>query len=75
MAGGRRGEPCVLLKSVDELIHIGHRMRCSALQSAIGGMSLSLIGMIAAVLGYLAPIDGALAQKGIDLLSILNSLA
>jgi heavy metal translocating P-type ATPase len=62
------------LKSVDELIHIGHRMRRIALQSAIGGMSLSLVGMIAAAFGYLAPIQGALAQEGIDLLSILNSL-
>ena len=62
------------LKSVDELIHIGHRMRRIALESAIGGMSLSLIGMIAAAFGYLAPIQGALAQEGLDLLSILNSL-
>ena len=62
------------LKSVDELIHIGHRMRRIALQSAVGGMSLSLVGMIAAAFGYLAPIEGALAQEGIDLLSILNSL-
>lgn len=62
------------LQSVDELIHIGRRMRSIALQSAIGGMSLSLIGMIAAAFGYLSPIKGALAQEGIDLLSILNSL-
>jgi heavy metal translocating P-type ATPase len=62
------------LKSVDELIHIGNRMRRIALQSAGGGMSLSLIGMVAAAFGYLVPIKGALAQEGIDLLSILNSL-
>ena len=62
------------LKSVDELIHIGRRMRRIALESAVGGMSLSLIGMIAASFGYLAPIEGALGQEGIDLLSILNSL-
>ena len=36
------------LAVVDELIHIGRRMRSIALQSAVGGMSLSLIGMIAA---------------------------
>jgi len=30
--------------------------------------------MIAASFGYLAPIEGALGQEGIDLLSILNSL-
>jgi len=62
------------LQSVDELIHIGRRMRRIALQSAIGGMSLSIVGMLAAAFGYLAPIQGALMQEGIDLLSILNSL-
>jgi P-type E1-E2 ATPase len=62
------------LQSVDELIHIGRRMRRIALLSAIGGMSLSVVGILAAAFGYLAPIEGALAQEGIDLLSILNSL-
>lgn len=62
------------LTSVDELIHIGKRMRRIALQSAVGGMSLSIIGMIAAAFGYLSPIQGAVAQEFIDLLSILNSL-
>ena len=37
------------LTSVDELIHIGRRMRGIALTSAVGGMGLSLIGMAAAV--------------------------
>jgi cation transport ATPase len=62
------------LQSVDELIHIGGRMRRIALQSAVGGMSLSMVGMLAAAFGYLAPIQGALMQEGIDLLSIFNSL-
>jgi heavy metal translocating P-type ATPase len=62
------------LASVDELIHIGRRMRRIALQSALGGMTLSLIGMGAAAAGYLTPIQGALLQELIDLLSILNSL-
>jgi len=62
------------LEAVDELIHIGHRMRRIALESAVGGMALSLGGMIAAAFGLLPPLNGALAQEGIDLLSILNSL-
>lgn len=62
------------LSSVDELIHIGGRMRRIALQSAVGGMALSLAGMGAAAAGYLTPIQGALLQEAIDLLSILNSL-
>ena len=62
------------LVSVDELMHIGRRMRGIALISAVGGMSLSLLGMAAASLGLLSPIQGAVAQEAIDLLSILNSL-
>ena len=62
------------LASVDELIHIGRRMRRIAITSAVGGMLLSMIGMAAGALGYLKPIEGAILQEGIDLLSILNSL-
>jgi P-type E1-E2 ATPase len=62
------------LTSVDELLHIGRRMRGIALTSAVGGMGLSLIGMGAASLGLINPIQGAIAQEVIDLLSILNSL-
>jgi P-type E1-E2 ATPase len=62
------------LVSVDELMHIGRRMRGIALISAVGGMGLSLAGMAAASFGWLSPIQGAIAQEVIDLLSILNSL-
>ncbi len=62
------------LVSVDELMHIGRRMRGIALISAVGGMGLSLLGMAAASFGLLSPIQGAIAQEVIDLLSILNSL-
>jgi P-type E1-E2 ATPase len=62
------------LASVDELIHIGTRMRRIAITSAIGGMGLSAIGMAASAAGFLAPIEGAILQEVIDLLAILNSL-
>jgi len=62
------------LRKIDELIHIGRRMRAVALESALGGMGLSLIGMIAAALGYLPPIAGAVAQEIIDLGAVLNAL-
>ena len=62
------------LVSVDQLMHIGRRMRGIALVSAVGGMGLSLIGMGAASFGLITPIQGAVAQEVIDLLSILNSL-
>ena len=62
------------LSKVDELIHISARMRSIALQSAIGGMALSMIGMIAAALGYLPPIGGAITQEVIDLAAVLNAV-
>jgi heavy metal translocating P-type ATPase len=62
------------LGKVDELLHIGRRMRRIALESAVGGMVLSFAGMIAAVLGYLPPIMGAVGQEVIDLVAVLNAL-
>jgi len=61
------------LLKVDELFHIGERMRKIALQSAIGGMALSLIGMGFAGLGYLSPVAGAITQEIIDVIAILNA--
>jgi heavy metal translocating P-type ATPase len=62
------------LGRVDELIHIGRRMRRIALQSAVGGMVLSMCGMVAAALGFLPPIGGAIAQEVIDLVAVLNAV-
>jgi heavy metal translocating P-type ATPase len=62
------------LGKVDELIHIGGRMRTIALQSAIGGIGLSLLGMCFAVAGYLPPIAGVIAQEVIDVAAVLNAL-
>ena len=62
------------LLKVDELFHIGERMRKIALQSAVGGMALSLIGMVFAGLGYLSPVAGAVTQEIIDVLAVLNAL-
>ncbi len=62
------------LQKVDELIHIGRRMRAIALQSALGGMALSLVGMLAASFGYLPPVAGAIGQEVIDLLAVLNAI-
>ena len=62
------------LLKVDELFHIGARMRNIALQSAVGGMALSLIGMGFAGLGYVTPVAGAVIQEIIDVLAVLNAL-
>ena len=59
---------------IDELMHIGARMRLIALQSALGGMTLSLIGMAAAAGGFLSPVRGAVAQELIDLAAVLNAV-
>jgi heavy metal translocating P-type ATPase len=61
-------------EKVDELIHIGRRMRRIALQSAIGGMALSMAGMALAAGGLLSPIAGAVAQEFIDLAAVLNAV-
>ena len=62
------------LGRVDELIHIAKRVRRIALQSALGGMVLSILGMVAAAFGYLPPIGGAIAQEIIDLAAVLNAV-
>ena len=62
------------LEKVDEFMHISRRMRSIALQSAVGGMMLSLIGMAFAAAGHLSPVSGAVTQEVIDVLAVLNAL-
>ncbi len=62
------------LKKVDEFMHISLRMRSIALQSALGGIALSVIGMVFAATGHLSPVSGAIAQEFIDVLAVLNAL-
>jgi cation transport ATPase len=62
------------LEKVDVLLHLSRRMRQIALQSALSGMALSLIGMGLAATGQLSPVAGAVAQEVIDVLAILNAL-
>ena len=62
------------LKKVDEFMHISRRMRIIALQSAVGGMAFSVIGMIFATTGHLSPVSGAIAQEVIDVVAVLNAL-
>jgi len=62
------------LRRVDELIHIARRTRAIGLQSAVGGMLLSVVGMALAVAGFLPPLAGAICQEIIDLAAVLNAL-
>ncbi len=62
------------LRKIDEFLHISRRMRRIALQSAIGGMALSIVGMFFAATGYLSPVAGAICQEVIDIIAVLNAL-
>jgi len=62
------------IKKVDEFMHISRRMRSIALQSAVGGMLLSIVGMVFAATGHLSPVGGAISQEVIDVLAVLNAL-
>ena len=62
------------LSRVDELLHIANRTRRIAIESAVGGMALSVVGMGLAVAGWLPPLDGAIAQELIDVAAVLNAL-
>jgi heavy metal translocating P-type ATPase len=62
------------LGKVDEFLHISRRMRTIALQSAVGGMAMSMVGMGFAASGHLSPVNGAILQEIIDVLAVLNAL-
>ena len=56
--------PCVDIEGYDAI----------ALQSAIGGMVLSMPGMGFAATGHLSPVAGAITQEVINILAVLNAL-
>ena len=62
------------LEKVDEFFHISSRLRQIALQSAVGGMALSVAGMGFAAAGMLTPVAGALLQELIDVAAVMNAL-
>ncbi|RRQ72715.1 cadmium-translocating P-type ATPase [Streptomyces griseofuscus] len=57
-----------------DAVVIAGRARRIAVQSALGGMLMSLAAMAAAAVGLLPPAAGALLQEGIDVVVILNAL-
>lgn len=59
---------------VRDLLDTAQRSMRVARQSIYGGVSLSTIGMVAAALGFVPPVAGALIQEVIDVVVILNSL-
>ena len=62
------------LKPLAAAIVIAGRTRVIALQSVFVGLGLSVAAMVAAALGYLPPVQGALLQEAIDVAVIINAL-
>jgi len=62
------------LDRLAEAMRIARRSRAIALQSVLAGMGLSLVAMLAAAGGWLAPVVGAVLQEAIDVAVILNAL-
>ena len=76
-ASAEAAEVVLLVDRLDRLcagMEIARRARGIALQSVVAGIGLSVLGMVAAALGYLQPVEGALLQEVIDVAVILNAL-
>jgi heavy metal translocating P-type ATPase len=76
-ASAEAADVVILVDRIDRLgpgIEIARASRRIAVESVIAGIGLSVLGMIAAALGYLIPVQGALLQEAIDVAVILNAL-
>jgi heavy metal translocating P-type ATPase len=76
-ASAEAADAVLLVDRLDRIvpaIEIARRAKFIALESVYIGIGLSTIGMIAAALGYLTPVEGALLQEAIDVAVILNAL-
>lgn len=76
-ASAEAADVVLLVDSIDRLgpgIAIARGARRIAMESVVAGIGLSVLGMIAAALGYLTPVQGALLQEAIDVAVILNAL-
>jgi P-type E1-E2 ATPase len=76
-ASAEAADVVLLVDRLDRILpalRIAQRSRRIALQSVYAGIGLSFVGMVAAALGYLPPVQGALLQEVIDVAVILNAL-
>jgi len=62
------------LDRVSDAIVIAQRARRIAVESIVAGMGLSALAMLAAMVGWLAPVPAAIFQEVIDVVVILNAL-
>lgn len=77
VASAEAADVVLLVDQLDKIptaVRTARRSRSIALQSVYVGIGLSVIGMVAAGLGYLTPVQGALIQEAIDVAVILNAL-
>ena len=76
-ASAEAADVVILVDDLDRIVpamEIARRSRFIAIESVVVGMGLSLMGMAAAALGYLTPVQGALIQEAIDVVVIFNAL-
>jgi heavy metal translocating P-type ATPase len=76
-AGSEAADAMILVDRLDRValaLHAARRARRIARQSVAAGLGLSALGMVAAALGHLTPVQGALLQEGIDVAVVLNAL-
>jgi heavy metal translocating P-type ATPase len=76
-ASAQAADVVLLVDRLDRILpglKIAQRSRAIALQSVYAGIGLSIAGMIAAALGLIIPVQGALLQELIDVAVILNAL-
>jgi heavy metal translocating P-type ATPase len=76
-ASAEAADVVLLVDQLDRVlpaIKIARRSRFIALESVYAGIGLSAAGMIAAALGFITPVQGALFQEIIDVAVILNAL-
>lgn len=59
---------------IRELFALAHRSVKIASESVYTGIGLSVFGMIIAASGFIAPVEGAVLQEGIDVAVIVNAL-
>jgi heavy metal translocating P-type ATPase len=76
-ASAEAADVVLLVDQLDRVlpaIRIARRARAIAIQSVVAGIGLSVAAMIAAALGFLPPVQGALFQEVIDVAVIFNAL-
>jgi len=76
-ASAEAADVVLLVDQLDRVlpaIRIARRSRLIALESVYAGLGLSVAGMIAAAVGLITPVQGAIFQEVIDVAVILNAL-